>query len=156
MEIGTLRKFLCTLSVGVALLLGMWIPVEAQRRRWRDNDNWRARNYGQLVSARRHRRNRLRQIAKRRQRLHRRVYNARLSRHRRIVRIRESRRFRQRQQWWANVRHRRALRFRQRQQWWANTLEARRARFRRRQAVAASRQYRRQRQAQLRHRRWSN
>jgi hypothetical protein len=144
MEIGTLRKFLCTLSVGVALLLGMWIPVEAQRRRWRDNDNWRHRNYGQIVSASRHRRNRLRQSAKRRQRLQRRNY------------IAQSRRFRQRQQWWANVQQRRARRFRQRQQWWANTLEARRARFRRRQAVAASRQYRRQRQAQLRHRRWSN
>src|SRR5215212_8389521 len=102
MEIGTLRKYLCTLSVGLALLLGLSIQAEAQRR-WRNNDNWRPRNYGQIVSARRHRRNQLRQSMRRRQRLNRQIYNVRLNRQRRQVSLSRARQFRQRQQWWANV-----------------------------------------------------
>ena len=81
MKIGTLGKVLCTLSIGLALLAGTYVPAEAQRR-WRGNDNWRARNYGQLVSARRHRRNRLRRSLMRHQRLERLRLNARLRRQR--------------------------------------------------------------------------
>ena len=149
MEIGTLRKFLCTLSIGVALLLGLAVQTEAQRRRHREG-NWGYRNYGQMVSASRHRRNRLRQSARRRLRLQRRIYNVRLGRHRRQMRLAESRRFRQRQRWWAGVQRGRAARFRTRQQWWARTLESRRARFRRRQALGRRLQ-RRQQMVALRH-----
>ena len=83
MKISTLRKALCTLSVGVALLLGMSISTQAQRRHgpppWapaygRRND----RPYGQIVSARRHRRNELRRDLRLDQRSERRILNSRL------------------------------------------------------------------------------
>ena len=82
MKIGTLRKFLCTLSVGIALLLGMSLQAEAQRRYPSSNGRWRARNYGQQVSARRHQRNRLRRALVRHQRIERRTLNTRLRRDR--------------------------------------------------------------------------
>lgn len=60
MKINTLRKFLCTLSVGAALLLGMSISTHAQGGPppWAPAYGRRnIRPYGQLVSDRRHRRN---------------------------------------------------------------------------------------------------
>ena len=78
MKIGTLRKFLCTVSVGIVLLLGMSIQTQAQRRYSSSNGRWRARNYGQQVSARRHARNALRRDLKRHQRFERRTLNTRL------------------------------------------------------------------------------
>ena len=63
MKINTLKKFLCTLSVGAALLLGMSIPTQAQGGPppWAPAYGRRnIRPYGQLVSDRRHRRNALR------------------------------------------------------------------------------------------------
>jgi hypothetical protein len=77
MKIGTLRKFLCTLSIGAALLLGMSIPTEAQNRR-SSYSRWRARNYGQQVSASRHRRNSQRRRLRRHQVSERHTLNARL------------------------------------------------------------------------------
>ncbi|HYG79668.1 MAG TPA: hypothetical protein VD861_04735 [Pyrinomonadaceae bacterium] len=137
MEIGTLRKYLCTFSVGVALLLGLSIPAEAQRR-WRDDDNWRSRNYGQWVSAQRHRRNRLRQSLRRRQRLQQRQwYTARLNRRSQYYRLARERRFRQRQLTAARIRRVREQRFRQRQLRAARIRHQRELRFHRRQARAA-------------------
>ncbi|MDT4897097.1 MAG: hypothetical protein QOH25_2174 [Acidobacteriota bacterium] len=78
MKIGTLKRFLCTLAVGVALLLGMSLQTQAQRRYPSSNGRWRARNYGQQVSARRHERNRLRHVLSRHQRVERRILNTRL------------------------------------------------------------------------------
>ena len=82
MEIGTLRKFLCTLSVGLALLLGMSLQVEAQRGHPPSHaPAWGVRNarpYGQQVSARRHRRNSLRHDLSRHQRFERRTLRNRL------------------------------------------------------------------------------
>jgi hypothetical protein len=78
MKIGTLRGFLCTLSIGVLLLLGMYVPAEAQRRNSSWDGRWRNRsyrNYGQQVSARRHYRNSLRRRLKRHQWEERRVFN---------------------------------------------------------------------------------
>jgi hypothetical protein len=81
--IGTLKKVLCTLSIGAALLLGMSISTQAQRRHgpppWapaygRRND----RPYGQIVSARRHARNDLRRDLMIHQRDERRILNSRL------------------------------------------------------------------------------
>ena len=109
MKIVTLRKVLCTLSVGLMLLAGTYVPAEAQRR-WRDNDNWRARNYGQLVSSRRHRRNRLRRSLRRHQQLERFYLNARLRRQRH--------RFDDGRNWSLyQRRQRRALRLHQRGEW---------------------------------------
>ena len=82
MKIGTLRKFLCTLSIGIALLLGMSLQAEAQRRHPPSHaPAWGLRNarpYGQRVSARRHERNRLRRDLVRHQRIERRTLNTRL------------------------------------------------------------------------------
>jgi hypothetical protein len=77
MKIGTLKGFLCTLSISALLLLGMYVPAEAQRRNSSWDGRWRARNYGQQVSARRHYRNSLRRRLKRHQRDERRDFNAR-------------------------------------------------------------------------------
>ena len=149
MEIGTLRKFLCTLSVGVALLLGLSIQAEAQRR-GRHNGNWRARNYGQWVSAQRHRRNMLRQSARRQQRLQRRQwYTAQVNRRNQYYRLARERRFRQRQLTAARIRHVREQRFHQRQVRAARIRNQRELRFHRRQARAA---HMRTRQAEYRRR----
>ncbi|HJU55841.1 MAG TPA: hypothetical protein VJ715_14755 [Pyrinomonadaceae bacterium] len=149
MEIGTLRKFLCTLSIGVGLLLGLSIQAQGQRR-WRRDDNWRARNYGQIVSARRHRRNRLRQSWRRQQ-----LYTARLNRQREYYRLIRERRFRQRQLTAARIRQVREQRFHQRQLRAANLRYQRETRFHRRQARAAHILQRRDRRAEYRQR-WRN
>lgn len=83
MKIGTLKKVLCTLSIGVALLLGMSISTQAQRRHgpppWAPAYGRRnVRPYGQTVSARRHARNDLRRDLRFHQRDERRVLNSRL------------------------------------------------------------------------------
>lgn len=96
MEIGTLRKFLCTLSIGVALLLAMSVEASAQGRH--SNGRWRARNYGQWVSAQRHRRNRLRHRLNRHQWNERRQLNARFRLHREQYGNSREWRLRQRQQ----------------------------------------------------------
>lgn len=137
MEFSTLRKYLCTLSVGVALLLGLSVPAEAQRR-WRRDDNWRARNYGQWVSAQRHRRNRLRQSLRRSQRLQQRQWHtARLNRRNQYYRLARERRFRQRQLTAARIRRVREQRFHQRQARAARLRHQRELRFHRRQARSA-------------------
>ena len=82
MKIGTLGKFLCTLSVGVAFLLGVYVPAEAQRRDIPEWDSRTGRAYGQRVSWRRHRRNRLRRRLTRHQILERQRLQARLRRQR--------------------------------------------------------------------------
>jgi hypothetical protein len=69
MKISTLSKFLCTLSIGVLLLLGMSIQAQAQRRHY-------PTPYGQRVSARMHNRNELRRALIRHQRVERGTYNA--------------------------------------------------------------------------------
>lgn len=83
MKIGTLRKVLCTLSVGAALLLGMSISTQAQHRHgppsWAPAYGRRnQRPYGQIVSARMHRRNAVRHDLILRQRDERRALNERL------------------------------------------------------------------------------
>lgn len=83
MKIGTLSKVLCTLSIGITLLLGMSISTQAQHRH--GPPNWapaygrrNPRPYGQIVSARMHRRNALKHDLKLRQRDERRALNTRL------------------------------------------------------------------------------
>jgi hypothetical protein len=82
--IGTLKKALCTLSIGGALLVGLSIPTQAQRRRhgpppWAPAYGRRYdRPYGEVVSARRHARNELRRDLRIHQRNERRVLNSRL------------------------------------------------------------------------------
>lgn len=81
--IGTLKKALCTLSIGAALLVGLSIPAEAQRRHgpppWAPANGRRYdRPYGQIVSARRHARNDLRRDLRIHQRNERRILNSRL------------------------------------------------------------------------------
>lgn len=83
MEIGTVKKVLCTLSVSVLLLLGMGISTQAQRRHgppsWAPAYGRRnTRPYGQIVSARKHRRNELRRDLRLDQRSDRRILNERL------------------------------------------------------------------------------
>ena len=90
LEINTVRKFLCTLSIGVALLLGMSISASAQGRHngpppWaRANGRRYDRPYGETVSARRHARNELRRELRRDQRNDRRIFNSRLRYERRV------------------------------------------------------------------------
>ena len=82
--IGTLKKALCTLSIGGALLVGMIIPAEAQRRRhgpppWAPAYGRRYdRPYGEVVSARRPARNDLRRDLRTHQRGEQRTLNSRL------------------------------------------------------------------------------
>lgn len=80
----TLKKSLCTLAIGSALLLGTGIAAQAQRHRhgpppwapaWGFRNN---RPHGQLVSARVHRRNALRRDIRQRERLERGELNDRL------------------------------------------------------------------------------
>jgi hypothetical protein len=81
MKINTLKKILCTLLVGVALMLGMSIPTQAQGGPppWAPAYGRRNnRPYGQLVSERRHRRNALRHDLMLRERLDRQALNDRL------------------------------------------------------------------------------
>lgn len=153
MEIGTLRKFLCTLSIGVALLLGLSIQAEAQQGNPPSHaPAYGLRNrrpYGQIVSARRHRRNMVRQDWRRRQ-----VYTARLNRLRERNRLARERRFRQRQLTAYRIRIRREQRFRQRQLRAANIRHTREARFHQRQARAAHRLLQRERRFEARQQRW--
>jgi len=83
LEINTLKKGLGTLSLGILLLLGTSISIQAQRRHgpppWaRAYGRRYDRPYGQVVSARRHARNELRRDLFRDQRLQRRALNDRL------------------------------------------------------------------------------
>jgi hypothetical protein len=155
MEIGTLRKFLCTLSIGVALLLGLSIQAAAQQGNPPSHaPAYGLRNrrpYGQIVSARRHQRNMLRQDQRRRQ-----IYTARLNRLREQNRLIRERRFRQRQLTAYTIRTRREQRFHQRQLRAANIRYTREARFHRRQARAAHILQRRERRFEARQQRWRN
>lgn len=78
MKISTLKKALCTLSMGLLLMLGVSIQAQAQRRYQRAYGRRDARPYGQLVSARRHYRNAVRHDLMLRQRNERRIFNSRL------------------------------------------------------------------------------
>jgi hypothetical protein len=116
MNFVTLRKFLCTLSVGAALLLAMSVQTQAQRR-YPSNGRWRARNYGQRVSASRHRRNAIRRDLIRHQRSERRVFNAQRRQQRSIYGNSRDWRYQQRQQRAALRRHQRSERVELRQRW---------------------------------------
>ncbi|MDT4968819.1 MAG: hypothetical protein QOJ64_3556 [Acidobacteriota bacterium] len=86
MKISTLKLWLCTIAVGVAFLLGMSIPAQAQGNS-RNAPAWGRRNgrpYGQLVRARVHRRNELRRDLRFHQRGERRILNTRLRTNRQI------------------------------------------------------------------------
>ena len=117
MKIGTLRKLLCTFSIGVALLLGMSIQTQAQRRYPTSNRNWRERNYGQQVSARMHRRNELRRELIRHQRAERRVYNTQRRTEREVYGNSRDWRYQQRQQRAALRMHQREERGEFKQRW---------------------------------------
>ena len=89
LEINTVKKCFCTLSLGIMLLLGMSISTQAQHRHgpppWAQaNGRRNDRPYGQIVSARRHARNELRRDLIRQQRLDRRTLNDRLRYERRV------------------------------------------------------------------------
>lgn len=116
MKIGTLRKFLCTFSVAAALLLGMSITTEAQRRS-SSYGRWRERNYGQQVSARMHRRNRSRHRLNRHQWEERRRLNARFRLHRQRYGNNRDWRLRHRQQRTALRRHQREERGEFKERW---------------------------------------
>jgi len=81
MKIGTLKQVLCTLLIGVSLMLGMSIPTRAQGGPPPWAPAYGRRNqtpYGQIVSERRHRRNALRHEMMVRERLDRQSLNYRL------------------------------------------------------------------------------
>lgn len=113
MNFSTLKKLLCTVSVGITLLLAMSISAAAQRgnppshaRAWGLRNN---RPYGQQVSERRHRRNELRRELIRHQRSERRVFNTQRRSEREIYGNSRDWRLQQRQQ-------RAALRIHQREE----------------------------------------
>ena len=89
-KFSTLKKSLCTLAIGFALLLGTGSAAQAQRHRhgpppWAPAYGYRNnRPYGQLVSARVRRRNALRRQLMVNERLDRRDLNNRLRYERRI------------------------------------------------------------------------
>ena len=89
-KFSTLKKSLCTLAIGFALLLGTGSAAQAQRHRhgpppWAPAYGYRNnRPYGQLVSERVHRRNALRRQLMVNERLDRRDLNNRLRYERRI------------------------------------------------------------------------
>lgn len=86
MKISTLKLWLCTIAIGVAFLLGMSIPAQAQGNS-RNAPAWGRRNarpYGQLVRARVHRRNELRRDLRFHQRGERTILNTRLRTNRQI------------------------------------------------------------------------
>ncbi|PYS49303.1 MAG: hypothetical protein DMF68_10470 [Acidobacteria bacterium] len=89
-KFSTLKKTLCTLAIGSALLLGATSVAQAQRHRhgpppWAPAYGYRNnRPYGQLVSERVHRRNQLRRQLRENERLDRRDLNNRLRYERRV------------------------------------------------------------------------
>jgi hypothetical protein len=117
MEIGTLKKFLCTLSIGAALLLSMSLTTQAQRRYPSSNGTWRTQNNGQQVSARMHRRNELRRELMRHQRSERRVFNTQRRDGREVYGNSRDWRYQQRQQRAALQTHQREERGDFKQRW---------------------------------------
>jgi hypothetical protein len=113
MKISTLKRFLCTVSMGCALLLVMSVESEAQRRYPPSHaPAYGLRNqrpYGQQVSARRHYRNELRRDLIRHQRLERQAYHEQRGQQREIYGNSRDWRYQQRE-------NRAALRLHQREE----------------------------------------